>query len=84
MTDALPYILDGSGIIGRLRYFLEDDSDDEGEESQSKRSRKLGRFTLRHGGFAPHKRQQPELDGMAAWRHQWWISKLWKLVSTKP
>ena len=36
---------------------------------------------MRHGGFAPQSRQQPELKGMASWRHDWSNSKLWKLLN---
>ena len=32
------------------------------------------------GSWEPHKRQQPELNGIEGWRHQWWKSRLWIML----
>ena len=55
------------------------DSSSDDEPSTPSRRDSQGRH-VRRGGWELTARQNPDGVGMQKWRHEWWTSKLWKLL----
>tara|TARA_B110000046_G_scaffold132751_1_gene139191 strand:- start:4 stop:1722 length:1719 start_codon:yes stop_codon:yes gene_type:complete len=77
---AVQFMFDG--LVTEAAALLAEEEEEEPEVSKSQfglRRNKYGEWE-RSGGWEPEKRQQPDEEGQAGWRHKWWNSRLWHLL----